>query len=149
MPAAAISLNLVRPVKKRAPLAEMQRPWLCRGGGDNGRGMSAFLLALLALSAGDRLDYGREVGDAVAIAECRKPSSENEIIVCGQRTRNRYAVTDPEAPFDPSGDTPSVMRERSSWVQEGDSGTQSCSAVGPGGWTVQQWKRQREQRAWR
>lgn len=113
--------------------------------------MSAFLLALVALAA-DRVDYGGEVGDAVAIAECRKPSSENEIIVCGQRQRNRYAVTDPEAPFDPSGDTPSVMRERQSWAQEGDAGTQSCSPVGPGGWTgcmIQQWKRQREQRAWR
>ena len=114
--------------------------------------MSAFLLALVALSAADRVDYGREVGEAVAIAECGKPSSDDEIIVCGQRERNRYAVTDPEAPFDPSGDTSSVMRERSSWVQEGDSGTQSCSAVGPGGWTgcmVQRSKRQREQHAWK
>src|SRR3989337_1475649 len=108
--------------------------------------MSVFLRALFALSAGDSADYGQEVGDAVAIAECRKPSSDNEIIVCGRRQRHRYAVTDPEAPFDPSGDTPSVMRERMSWIEEGDTGTQSCSPVGPGGWTgcmVKEWKRQR------
>lgn len=107
------------------------------------------LLALLALSAED---YARKVGDAVAISECRKRGDDDEIIVCGQRTRNRYAVTDPEAPFDPSGDVPSVMRERRSWVQEGDSGTMSCSAVGAGGWTgcmVQRAIRQREQHAWR
>lgn len=109
------------------------------------------LLALAALPAGGPVNFGREVDDAVAVVECRKTSSNDEIIVCGRRQRNRYAVTDPEAPFDPSGDAQSVMRERSSWVQEGDSGTLSCSAVGPGGWTgclVQRSKRQREQHAW-
>ena len=114
--------------------------------------MSALLLAFAALTAGDQVNYGHEVDDAVAIAECRKRSSNDEIIVCGRRTRNRYAVTDPEAPFDPSGDVPSVMRERRSWVQEGDAGTLSCSAVGPGGWTgcmVQRSIRQREQHAWK
>ena len=113
--------------------------------------MSATLLALAALIAADGVDYSREVDDAVAVAECRKPAGKDEIVVCGRRQRNRFAVTDPEAPFDPSGDTPSVMRERMSWIQEGDTGTQSCSAVGPGGWTgcmVQRSKRQREQHAW-
>lgn len=108
------------------------------------------LLALGALISGDQINYGGAVGDAVAISECRKSSTNDEIIVCGQRERNRYAITDPNAPFDPEGDVPSVMRERQSWVQEGDTGTLSCSPVGPGGWTgcmVKQWKRQREQRA--
>jgi len=113
---------------------------------------NVFLLASVATTSGDRIDYPREVGETVAIAECRKKSSDDEIVVCGQRERNRYAVTDPQAPFDPDGDMPSVMRERRAWVEEGDVGTLSCSPVGPGGWTgcmVKQWIRDREQHAWR
>jgi hypothetical protein len=110
-----------------------------------------FLLALAAVTSGDRIDYPEVVGDTVAISECRKKSRNDDIVVCGKRERNRYAVTDPQAPYDPDGDTPSVMRERQSWVQEGDVGTLSCSPVGPGGWTgcmVKQWVRDREQHAW-
>jgi hypothetical protein len=41
-----------------------------------------------------------------------------------------------------------VLRERMSWIDEGDTGPGSCGAVGPGGWTgcmVKDWKRKRQQ----
>ena len=53
--------------------------------------------------------------------------------------------------FDPAGDVKSVMNERVGWAAEGDAGTQSCSAVGPGGWTgcmVKGWKVERDQTQW-
>lgn len=109
------------------------------------------LLLLLAAQAGP--DLGRAVSREVARQECRSPAGGDEVLVCGRRnTQRRYQITDPNAPFDPSGPVDSVARERSRWVEEGDMGIQSCSAVGPGGWTgcaVKQWKRARQQhRGW-
>ena len=90
------------------------------------------LLLLLAAQAGP--DLGRAVSREVARQECRSPAGDGEVLVCGRRdTQRRYQVTDLNAPFDPSGPVDSVARERSRWVEEGDTGIQSCSAVGPGG----------------
>ena len=72
-----------------------------------------------------------------------------DIVVCGrQKLRDRYRTVDPNAPFDVHGNVMSVIREKSRWLEGGEAGPGSCSAVGPGGWTGclnQQWKRNDQQ----
>ena len=71
-------------------------------------------------------------------------------MVCAKRGRSPFRLPERKQ-FDPSGEMMSVMRERNSWAEEGDVGTQSCGPVGPGGWTgcmVKDWKRQRDQTQW-
>ena len=105
-------------------------------------------VAALLLQAGP--DVGAEASREVSRQEC-KAADENEVVICGQRGRSPFRLPEPPRGFDPAGDMPSVMRERMSWVQEGDSGIQSCGPVGPGGWTgclVKKWKEEREQTAW-
>ena len=94
-------------------------------------------------------DLGRAVSGEVARQECRS-NDRDEVLVCGRRGRSPYRLPERRT-FDPAGDTPSVMRERVAWAEEGDTGTGSCSAVGPGGWTgctVKAWKRERDQTQW-
>lgn len=98
-------------------------------------------------------DLPAEASSEVARGEC-KAANKNEIIVCGSRKRDeRFRLPDTaKDPFDPFGDTKSVMNERVGWAAEGDVGTQSCSAVGPGGWTgcmVKGWKESRDQTQWK
>ncbi len=98
-------------------------------------------------------DLSAEASREVATGEC-KPVDRGEIIVCGSRKRDeRFRLPDRNAlPFDPAGEMKSVMNERVGWAAEGDGGTQSCSAVGPGGWTgcmVKSWKVERDQTQWR
>ena len=73
---------------------------------------------------------------------------EEEITVCRRRdARSRYQVTDPKR-WDPTAGVDSVARERSRWIEHGDTGIGSCSGVGPGGWTgcdFKRWKRNRQQ----
>lgn len=88
----------------------------------------------------------------MAVGEC-KSLDRDDIIVCANRgQRSPYRLPDTSKdPFDPFGDTKSVMNERVGWAAEGDLGTQSCSAVGPGGWTgcmVKSWKVDRDQTQW-
>ena len=111
--------------------------------------MSASLLLALMFAPDPPAEASREV----ARGEC-KAVDKDEIIVCGSRKRDeRYRLPDrSNAPFDPAGETKSVMNERVSWAAEGDSGTQSCSAVGPGGWTgcmAKGWKQERDQTQWK
>ena len=72
--------------------------------------------------------------------------------MCGRRQLDeRYRLPDRDRPFDPSGETESVMRERSRWAEGGEVGIQSCGPVGPGGWTgciVRKQDREREQYQW-
>ena len=108
--------------------------------------MSALLLWLMVQS------YGDEVRRAVDADRCGRADRQREIVVCGDRHKNeRYRLPDRDGPFDPSGETESVMRERSRWIEGGESGPESCGPVGPGGWTgclVQQWNRERQQTQW-
>ena len=96
-------------------------------------------------------DLAGEASREVARRECALTDGD-EIVVCGRRSANeRFRLPGRDAPFTPEGDQASVMRERMSWIDEGDSGIQSCGPVGPGGWTgclVKQWKRQTEQSQW-
>ena len=94
--------------------------------------MASLLILTMMLAP----DLPAEAIRAVAVGECRAVDRD-EIIVCGSRKRDeRYRLPDrSDAPFDPAGEMKSVMNERVGWAAEGDSGTQSCSAVGPGGWT--------------
>jgi hypothetical protein len=107
------------------------------------------LLLILALAA--PADLNAEASREVARQECRT-TDQREILVCGRRQPDeRYRLPGRNGPFDPSGETKSVMRERMSWIEEGDAGTQSCGPVGPGGWTgcmVKAWKRERDQTQW-
>jgi len=104
------------------------------------------LLLLLALGAAP--DLSTEVTREVSRQECRAIDSD-EIIVCGRRKPDeRYRLPDRDGPFDPSGNAESVMRERERWAECGETGTNSCGPVGPGGWTgcmLQQWKREDQQ----
>ncbi len=107
------------------------------------------LLLVLLLAPDPAADASREV----ARQEC-KAVDKDEIIVCADRNqRSRFRLPDRRNdPFDPFGDTNSVMNERVGWAAEGDAGTQSCSAVGPGGWTgcmVKTWKESRDQTQWK
>ena len=110
----------------------------------------AALLFIAMMLAPDLLgDASREV----AIGEC-KTADPKEIIVCGSRKRDeRFRLPDrSNAQFDPSGDLKSVMNERVGWAAEGDTGTGSCSAVGPGGFTgcmVKSWKEKTDQTQWK
>lgn len=101
------------------------------------------MILLLALAA-TAPDLARAAHDEVARQSCRS-TDPAEITVCARnRLRNRYQITDPDAPFDVYGNRMSVMSERSRWVEGGATGLQSCGPVGPGGWTgcmIQQWKR--------
>ena len=107
--------------------------------------------ALLLLAMAADPDISGEASREIARQNCVSLNKE-EILVCGERRPDeRYRLPDRDGPFDPEGGTASVMRERMSWIEEGDAGTQSCGAVGPGGWTgcmVQAWKREREQTQW-
>ena len=106
--------------------------------------MEAFLFLLLGAAP----DLSAEVTREVSRQECRAVDSE-EIIVCGRRKPDeRYRLPDRDGPFDPSGDTYSVMRERERWIEGGEAGINSCGPVGPAGWTgcmLQQWKRESQQ----
>jgi hypothetical protein len=111
--------------------------------------MAALLFIAMMLAP----DFSSEASRAVAVGEC-KAIDPKEIIVCGSRKRDeRFRLPDQSnAPFDPAGEMKSVMNERVGWTAEGDSGTGSCSAVGPGGWTgcmVKSWKQSRDQTQWK
>ena len=107
--------------------------------------------ALILLALAGSPDISAEASRDVMRQNC-VPVDREEVLVCGRRRPNeKYRMPDRDGPFDPFGGQPSVMRERQSWVEEGDTGTQSCGAVGPGGWTgcmVRDWKREREQTQW-
>jgi hypothetical protein len=109
--------------------------------------MPSFLFLLLATGP----DFSGEVSRDAARQDC-VPVDIEEILVCGRRRPGeRYRMPGRDGPFDPAGDRPSVMRERISWAEEGDTGIQSCGAVGPAAWTgctVREWKRERDQSQW-
>ena len=111
--------------------------------------MVALVFFALALAT----DLSAEASREVARGEC-KAVDRDEIIVCGNRGRDeRFRLPDTaKDPFDPFGDVKSVMNERVGWAAEGDTGTQSCSVVGLGGWTgcvVKGWKQERDQTQWK
>ena len=98
-------------------------------------------------------DLAAQATREVAAGEC-KAIDRDEIIVCANRNqRSRFRLPDrSKDQFDPFGETNSVMSERVGWAAEGDTGAQSCSAVGPGGWTgcmVKNWKQSRDQTQWK
>jgi hypothetical protein len=113
--------------------------------------MLAVMLLLLAAFAPDA-DLSASVSREVARQECRLREDEDAITVCGRRDQQkRYQVTDPAAPYDPEGLVKGVMTERMGWISEGDTGIDSCSPVGPGGFTgchVKAWKRTLQQKGW-
>lgn len=109
----------------------------------------ALLMFLLLAQAAPTADI---VAQAVREQECRGRTATDDIVVCGRRQQDeRYRLPDRERPFDPSGETESVMRERSRWAEGGEAGIQSCGPVGPGGWTgciVQRQAQERAQYQW-
>jgi hypothetical protein len=79
--------------------------------------------------------------------DCSQAAAGDEILVCGQQRRiSPYRL--PPAQWDPAGPVQSVSRERHSLYELGETGIQSCSPAGPGGWTgctQRRWKEAREQ----
>jgi len=113
--------------------------------------MIAFAVLLIAAKP---MPMEEAVAESIDAIECKQRPARDEILVCGSRKRDeRFRMPDRSAlPFDPAGEMKSVMNERVGWAAEGDAGTQSCSAVGPGGWTgcmVKSWKQERDQTQWK
>lgn len=109
------------------------------------------LIALAAIQAAAPETKILPAKPILPIEKCGDGEADQEIVVCGKRQSDRYRVGDPDAPFDPSGNRESVSREQSRWIEEGDTGIMSCSAVGPGGWTGcghKAFKRKRQQKGW-
>ena len=111
------------------------------------------MVPFLALLLVETTPFDGAVSKAVREQECRGGASgDADIVVCGRRQQDeRYRLPYRYRPFDPAGETESVMRERSRWAEGGEAGIQSCGPVGPGGWTgcmVRDWTRQREQYQW-
>jgi hypothetical protein len=109
------------------------------------------VLVLLALLAAEP-DLAAAAKREVARQECRlREEKEEAITVCGRRDRQRYQVTDPNAPYDPGGNVRGVMTERMGLISEGDSGIGSCSAIGPSAGTgcfVKEWRKALQQKGW-
>ena len=88
----------------------------------------------------------------VANSDCAEgTASSHVIVVCGFRKSNRYRVVPPDMKFEPQGNRASVARERSRWVEGGETGIGSCGPVGPGGWTgcmQKGWRQGRQLRGW-
>lgn len=108
-------------------------------------------LLLIALADSGATEVSEALRRPLVAPECTAASSDTDsIVVCGRRADDgrRYRVADPDAPFDPRGTAMSVARERARWIEHGDTGIGSCSAVGPGGFTgcmLQQWRRDSQQ----
>lgn len=111
------------------------------------------MLLMLAL-AGQPVDLSADVRREVRREECAgAPSAADEVLVCGRRAGERYRLSEMDLlAIDPNSAPASVARERAKWIEAGDTGTNSCGAVGPGSWTgcmQQGWKKQRQQhRGW-
>ena len=109
--------------------------------------MPFLLLAAVAAQPDPASEASREVARQHCVAV-----DKDEILVCGRRRPDeRFRLPERNGPFDPMGERQSVMRERISWTEEGDTGIQSCGAVGPAsftGCTVRAWKRERDQSQW-
>jgi hypothetical protein len=107
--------------------------------------LAALIPLLLALAPTLTQDVSRVVAEQF----CAAPGAGADVLVCGKRRRDeRYRMPGRDAPFDPDGDMKSVAREHGSWGDSGATGTQSCGAVGPGGWTgcmVREWDRRDQQ----
>ena len=112
------------------------------------------MIAFLLLLATDAMPIGPAVSDAIDANDCTKRLGKDEIIVCANRKHvSPYRLPDRDRPFDPFGDTRSVMNERVGWAAEGDVGALACSPVGPtSGWVgckVKSWKESRDQTQWK
>ena len=111
------------------------------------------MIALVLLAAAGAMPLGQAVQESIDATECKPRPGKDDIIVCANRNyRSPFRLPEDNAPFDPSGEVKSVMNERVGWAAQGDVGTQSCSAVGPGGWTgcfVKESKQYRDQTQWK
>ncbi len=105
--------------------------------------IALLLLAAPALSA----EASREVDRLF----CVRQQSEDAVVCGNRRQQERYRMPNRDGPFDPAGETYSVMRERQRWTEGGEAGVQSCGPVGPGGWTgcrVRDFNRDLQQYQW-
>ena len=103
---------------------------------------------LVALSS-VAVDYTAQIKSQVARQECHPSDlSKDEVVVCARRKDRRYRVSEEFAPTELERQRPNSVRERARWIEGGESGTNSCSPVGPGGWTgcmQNRWKKARQQ----
>jgi hypothetical protein len=119
-------------------MASMRFEWLL------GVGVAATLLAMSA----PLLAEEPAPTTAPVINDCAQESSSEEIVVCRQRQRSAYRLPPAPEGFDPTGTTDSISRERHRLLDVGAAGINSCSTVGPGGYTgcdVARWKEKQEQ----
>jgi hypothetical protein len=83
---------------------------------------------------------------------CRPDGDPDDIMVCGRRNQGGgYRLPAPDR-FDPAGPIDSVSRERHRLLDVGAVGIDSCSPVGPGGFTgceLNDWRHADEQYAGR
>ena len=93
----------------------------------------AFLL--LSQASTTLPDQPTALAAPVASNECPADRVPDDITVCGRRNDGSGYRLPPSDRFDPAGPIDSVSRERHRLVDVGAVGIQSCSTVGPGGYT--------------
>ena len=111
--------------------------------------VAAALLAASMSGIADAQTAAAPAAPPIAATPCTAPAEAEDIVVCGRGEDARYRLPTPDG-FDPRGLVDSVSRERNRLMDVGASGIQSCSTVGPGGWTgcdVRRWRHAHEQRA--
>lgn len=105
--------------------------------------MIARIALLLALAPAAAIGLPADDGRGAGLPElrivpnaCPRTGEPDEITVCGRRDRNsRYRLPLLQDGFNPDGPVESVARERERLMEGGETGIDSCSTVGPGGWT--------------
>ena len=97
----------------------------------------AVQIGLLLLSqAANNADPAPTPGAPLTSTACPPGRQPDDITVCGRRNGgDGYRLLPAPDGFEPGGTVDSVSRERHRMLDVGAVGTQSCSAVGPGGWT--------------
>lgn len=106
------------------------------------------MLWLLALS-GTSFDLSAQIKREVARQECGADALRGEVVVCSRRRDQQpYRLPEVDGPRDLERERPDAVRERGRWIEGGETGTGSCSPVGPGGHTgcmQKRWKKLRQQ----
>jgi hypothetical protein len=107
---------------------------------------SGCMVILLAVAV--QISMADQIKREVTRQECRESTaSDKEVVVCSRRReRQKYRLPGSGEQVPLEHQRPNSVRERARWIEGGESGTNSCGPVGPGGWTGCQQQRVRKAR---